>query len=144
MNYTLQFLCIRANHKKYALDIKRIIEVARIGSEGYMAAKGGDGEDVIIYGKMQLPLRCLAGILFGIDSPPSENRRVLILEFGGQMTGLLVDSVEEILRIGRDQIGLPEKVPEDLANEFYEGVIKTDEENIYILSFEKLGRMIKV
>lgn len=79
---------------------------------------------------------------FGLEKlEDSESKRVIIVEIDKKLTGLLVDSVSEVLRVsGRDVESPPEIIESDVNMEFIKAVGKIDggERIILIVNVEKI------
>lgn len=66
------------------------------------------------------------------------SNRVLVLELDGSLTGLLVDSASEILKVHEDQIEPPPGVVSAVGAEYITGVGKLKDKLIVLLDVAKL------
>lgn len=76
-----------------------------------------------------------------------KTNRVLILELGGSLTGLIVDSVSEIVKIEEDAIEPPPEMISLIGAEYVTGVGKLKDRLFVLLEIEKLLKpeeMLKV
>lgn len=64
--------------------------------------------------------------------------RVLILELGGSLTGLIVDSVSEILKLDEGSIEPPPEMISSIGAEYVTGVGKLRDRLFVLLEIEKL------
>lgn len=69
-----------------------------------------------------------------------KTNRVLILELGGSLTGLIVDSVSEIVKIEEDAIEPPPEMISSIGAEYVTGVGKLRDRLFVLLEIEKLMR----
>ncbi|SHF81926.1 purine-binding chemotaxis protein CheW [Caldanaerobius fijiensis DSM 17918] len=79
---------------------------------------------------------------FGLTQKNRDDRnRIVIVEISGRYTGLVVDSVKEVLKIKHSQIeGTPEILMDEIDQRFIRGIAKFDEYNrmIILLSVEEV------
>jgi len=62
---------------------------------------------------------------FGIaEAAPTDSTSIVVVDVGGRKTGLIVDSVSEVLRVGRDAIEPPPAVIDGVDASFVKGVGK--------------------
>ncbi|CAG1017331.1 Chemotaxis protein CheW [Burkholderiaceae bacterium] len=64
--------------------------------------------------------------------------RVLILELGGSLTGLIVDSVSEIVKIDEESIEPPPEMISSIGAEYVTGVGKLKDRLFILLEIDKL------
>lgn len=67
-----------------------------------------------------------------------KTNRVLILEIGGSLTGLIVDSVSEIVKLDEGAIEPPPEVISSIGAEYVTGVGKLRDRLFVLLEIEKL------
>lgn len=71
--------------------------------------------------------------------PQDEDTRIIIIEHGGYPIGLIVDSVEEVIRIADDKLQkLPEAAETSVSQEYISGVGMLDKRLIIILDSDKV------
>lgn len=79
---------------------------------------------------------------FGLKEKNRDDRnRIVIVEISGRHTGLVVDSVKEVVKIGHSQIeDTPEILMDEIDQRFIKGIAKFDETNrmIILLSVEEV------
>lgn len=69
--------------------------------------------------------------------------RILVAEIGGMLTGLLVDEVDQVMRISVNDIEAPPSGTSE-SNLYVKGVAKTNDKLIIILDLQKLLQDIDV
>jgi len=74
--------------------------------------------------------------LQGIEK--TKSTRVLITESGGNLVGLLVDSVSEVLRIQPESIEAPPEMISAIGVEYITGVAKVEDRLIILLDLKKI------
>ncbi len=72
----------------------------------------------------------------------AKHTRILVIEIDGNVTGFVVDSVSEVLKIPTNQIEPPpEIIISSIDSEYIEGVIKLDQKLLVLLDFRKILRV---
>ncbi len=75
---------------------------------------------------------------FNLEATISSETRIIIIDINNVKTGLIVDSISEVLRIRRDQISDPTREIAGIKGDYIEGIGMIDERLIILL---KLGRI---
>jgi purine-binding chemotaxis protein CheW len=73
--------------------------------------------------------------------PPDDRTRIIIVDLGGVKTGLVVDSVREVLNLARKDIAPPpEAISSGIDQQFISGIGKVDagKRMIVLLDVEKI------
>jgi purine-binding chemotaxis protein CheW len=64
-------------------------------------------------------------VLFGMaTSERTEQNRIVVVDIAGKTTGLIVDSVSEVLRVAKSQIEPPPALIADSETHYIDGVAK--------------------
>ncbi len=67
------------------------------------------------------------------------NTRIIVIQIGGKVTGLVVDAVESVTRVSQDSIETaPEIVTVGVESQYITGVSKQADQMIILLDFNKL------
>ena len=72
------------------------------------------------------------------SSSTNENNRIITVEIRNALIGLLVDKVNEVIRIDQNTIEPAPEVSKGIAREYLDGIAKTNEELIMLINLEKL------
>jgi purine-binding chemotaxis protein CheW len=75
---------------------------------------------------------------FDLDAPIKEETRLMVLELEIQRVAVLVDEVNEVLRVDSTTIAAPGRVVSGLAAEYISGIISRPGRTIIILNARKL------
>ncbi len=85
-----------------------------------------------------LPVIDLRG-LFGLpESEQTHDKRIMVMQVGNQTVGIIVDGVDEVLRISQDQIAPPPPTVAGLGNEYLNGLVKLDKQLLILLDIDKI------
>ena len=76
---------------------------------------------------------------FGLsEKEPEENTRIVILEIGQHIVGIVVDSVAEVVYMKRSEIESAPQVNKDDSARFIQGVCHRDDKLIILVELDKL------
>ena len=76
---------------------------------------------------------------FGLPSADvTDNSRIVVLEINGQVIGILVDSVAEVVYIKQSEMESAPNVGNDESARFIQGVCNKNGELIILVEFEKM------
>lgn len=76
---------------------------------------------------------------FGLsEKEPEENTRIVILEIGQHIIGIVVDSVAEVVYMKRSEIESAPQVNKDDSARFIQGVCHRDDKLIILVELDKL------
>ncbi len=76
---------------------------------------------------------------FGLSAGErSGGTRIVVVEFGEQTIGMVVDGVSEVLRVTADAIEPPSPVVTTLDSDYLRGIVKLDNRLIILLSMDKV------
>lgn len=132
----VRYLCAKIGGHWLGIEIDKVVEIATPGKKGL--SKLGDNEDTLTYRGATIQAIYLPKVLTGDKIRYHTASRVLISESNDQTVGLVVDSVEEIVRTSRDTLKPLEPGKTPLKNEMLAGYVDVDERRINIISLENL------
>lgn len=133
-----QIVVFKLQDQLYGVSIASVLEIIRVETVTRVPGTPHFIEGIISLRGKVVPVMDL-GVRFGLPrSGISENTRVIIVEAGGLTTGMIVDSVSEVLRLTASNI---EPVPALISAsgvEALKGVALVDGRMIIILDLGKL------
>jgi purine-binding chemotaxis protein CheW len=132
----VRYLCAKIGGHWLGIEIDKIVEIATPGEKGL--SKLGDNDDTLTYRGATIPAIYLPEVLTGDQIRYHTANRVLISETNNQTVGLVVDSVEEIVRMSKETIKPLEPGVTPLKNEMLAGYVDIDERRINIVSLENV------
>lgn len=134
----IQVACLTMGDGLYAVDIMRIKEIIRLPKLAPLPRALPFVEGVINLRGQVIPVVDLRK-RFGL--PPAENldsARLLILSVGGQLLGLVVDDVTEMITISLRDLKPPPRGVRLLGGEYMVGVCLVHEVPIMLLNIDAL------
>lgn len=140
-NDEIQVVTFKLGKEEFGIGIEEVQEINRINKitsvphtrsfiEGVMNLRGNVIPVIDLKKRFGLPLK-----------EYDEATRVIIITIMGKLTGLIVDSVSEVLRLSKDTIEpAPRIIKTNAETEFLKGVCKLDRANrmILLLAVEKI------
>lgn len=72
------------------------------------------------------------------EEEPVKDRRSVIIDMDGQIIGIIVDEVNEVLRLSTDSIDKPPAVISGITAEFLTGIGKLDDRLLIMLNVDKV------
>ncbi len=114
-------------------EILRLVEITRVPRaprfiEGVVNLRGRIIPILDLRRRFDLPL----------DASPKKKQRIMEVEVEGQVLGMIVDEVIEVVRLPVDAIEPPPAMVADIAGEYLAGVGKLPGRILIMLNFDKI------
>ena len=129
-----QFISFSVGEEEYGLELLRVKEVIRVREITWLPKAPSFVKGIINLRGDVIPIIDLRD-KFGLD--PREDTaqtRVIVVELEGRLTGLVVDSASQVVRIPGDQVDPPPAVPGSFSQELITGVGKLEDSLIILLN----------
>ena len=137
-NATQRFVVFRVGEGLYGLEISGVREIDRLRPVTRVPQSLSFVEGVIDLRGTVIPVIDLAR-RFGREATPTDRHaRIVIASLNGQLVGLVVSAVMEVLPIATAAIGPPPALTFEPQARFVAGMARHQEELITILSLERL------
>ncbi|TNC81949.1 MAG: chemotaxis protein CheW [Oleiphilus sp.] len=134
----LQYVTFRLDEETYGINVMQIQEVLR-----YTEIAPVPGAPDYVLGIINLRGNVVTVIdtrkRFGLSqSEISDHTRIVVLELEGQVIGVLVDSVAEVVYLKQSEIESAPNVGNEESARFIQGVCNKNGELIILVEFEKM------
>lgn len=135
---TSQVVNFHLGNEEYGLDIKIVQEIILVGSITQVPRVPEYVRGLInLRGKI-VPVVDLR-LRFGMDATEhGEHTRIIVLNASGHVIGIVVDAVNEVLRISQDQIEPPPVGLMGLDQTFIQGLVKREEKIMILLNVDTI------
>ena len=138
-----ELIIVEICRQKFAIDIMSVREI-----RGWSASTRLPQSPAHVLGMINLRGAVLPVIDFSSrlglgESAPNAASVVIVAEIGGQLVGLLVDAVCDILTLGDGMLQPPPDVGSRHVDEFVRGVITTNDEIITLLTLDRVIQSIE-
>ncbi|MCK9221892.1 MAG: chemotaxis protein CheW [Limnochordia bacterium] len=134
----LQFVVFSLVDEEFAIDIMQVKEIIKMATITKLPQAPDYITGIInVRGEIipVISLRQRFGIPRGEETPST---RIVIVESQGNLTGLIVDEVSEVLRLSQEAIEPPPQDVAGLRTEFIRGIGKIDGRILVILRLAQL------
>ena len=127
-----QLVVFKIGNEEFGVDISQVREIVRLLEITYMPKAPAFIEGVVNLRGQVVPIIDLAKRLGISSSPRGDATRIIVIEIGDSVVGMVVDFVSEVLRLPSENI---EEVP---------GLIETEVPEHYIRGVGKLENRLLV
>ena len=137
-NQVLQWVTFQLENETYGVDVMVVKEVLKFQD---IASVPGAPDYVLgiinIRGTVisVINTRCRFGLA---DRAADDNTRIVIIEIGQHIVGIVVDSVAEVVYLKRSEIETPPQVNKDESARFIQGVCHRDNQLLILVELDKL------
>jgi purine-binding chemotaxis protein CheW len=134
----LQWVTFQLEDETYGIDVMVVREVLK-----YQDIAPVPGAPDYVMGIINIRGTVISVIntrlRFGLsEKEPEENTRIVILEIGQHIIGIVVDSVAEVVYMKRSEIESAPQVNKDDSARFIQGVCHRDDQLIILVELDKL------
>ncbi|MDI6726512.1 MAG: chemotaxis protein CheW [Smithellaceae bacterium] len=137
----LQFVTFKLGDEEYAIDILQVREINIMKGVTKIPSSPSYVEGVVSQRGKVIPVVSLRK-KFGLPAQDHRSQaKIMIIEISGVNFGVIVDSVEEVLRIPSDVVEPPPPLAVGKSCEFIMGIAKLEERLIILV---ELGRLLAI
>lgn len=135
----MQLVSFILDSEEYGVEVLKVREIIRMTNITRVPNTPSYVEGVINLRGKVIPIISLRN-RFGLDNSEHDSRtRIIVMDMNGELTGFIVDSVAEVIRITADEIKpAPPVVAGDIAQEYLSGVINREDRLLVLLDLEKM------
>ena len=135
----LQLVICQLSNEEFGIEISKVKEIIRIPEITKIPQVPDYVEGVINLRGSIIPIINLAA-KFGVDHEKTSNdSRIVVVEIGNLVAGMVVDAVSEVLRISSENIDpTPEIIVSRITGKYIRGVGKIDDRLLILLAIEKI------
>ncbi|MDP2218371.1 MAG: chemotaxis protein CheW [Methanolobus sp.] len=135
----LQLVICQLSNEEFGIEISRVKEIIRIPGITKIPQVPGYVEGIINLRGRIIPIINLATKFNLAHEEMSDHSRIMVVEIGNMVAGMVVDSVTEVLRISSENIEpAPEIITSKITERYIQGVGKIDERLLILLDIDKI------
>jgi purine-binding chemotaxis protein CheW len=135
---SLQLVSFRLGREEYGIEITRVREIILMGPITRVPQTPAYVKGLINLRSTVIPVVDLR-IRFGLpECEATDASRIMVVNFGGKTTGIVVDAVNEVLRVSADQIASPPATVAGLGTEYLTGLVKLENQLLILLDIDKV------
>lgn len=136
--HEIQVACFRLGEDLYAADIMRIKEIIRLQKLATLPKSPPFVEGVLSLRGTVIPVVDLRRRFDLAVTPHSRDTRLLIVTVGGQVVGLVVDEVTEVISVPVRDIKAPPRMATGVGAEYLVGVCLARDSLIMLLNLDRI------
>ena len=135
---TMQLVSFRLAQEEYGVEITKVQEIILMGEITRVPQTPAYIKGLINLRSTVIPVIDLR-TLFGLpEGEVSSESRIMVMQVGTKTVGIVVDAVDEVLRISSDQIAPPPPTVANLGNEYLDGLAEMDDRLLILLNIDKI------
>lgn len=133
-----QLVVFKLENESYGVNIGMVNEIIRLQQVTKMPRSPKFVEGMINLRGKVIPVVSLRTIFCLPAAAETSESRIVVIEINGQQTGIMVDTVTEVLRIPSDAIEPPSTVISGTDSECITGIAKLEDRMITLLDLERI------
>lgn len=135
---SLQVVTFRVGNEEYGLHIMKVQEIIRVLDSVKVPKAPVYVEGVVnLRGKI-IPIIDLRKRMGKIVTPYSDASRIIVIDAGDRLAGLVVDSVIDVIMLNSDEMEQCPTIDDAKRSDYIMGIGKQEERLITVLSLENL------
>lgn len=133
-----QLVIFKLSNEAYGIDISKIQEIIRLQEITHIPKVSHFIEGVINLRGNVIPVIDLRK-RFDFEKVERDNStRIIVVEVGEYVVGMIVDAVLEVVRVSNENIEPPSNIISDIKSDYLTGVCKLDDKLIILLDISKV------
>lgn len=134
-----QCVIFKLHTEEYGVDIQQVQEIVLMQEITHYPQAGDFIEGIINLRGRVIPVIDLKKRFYGNETAAGENTRIIVLDTGSQVVGIIVDEVMEVLQLNEDMIDPPPFIiAASKSGDGVKGIGKLDNRLLIILDLSML------
>jgi purine-binding chemotaxis protein CheW len=134
---SMQLVSFRLAKEEYGVEITKVREIILMGDITRIPQTPEFIKGLINLRSMVIPVIDLR-VRFGLEvGELTDESRIMVLNVGGKTLGIIVDAVDEVLRVSNEQIAPPPTVI-GVGREYLAGLVKRDDKLLILLDIDRI------
>ncbi|MFZ5831601.1 MAG: chemotaxis protein CheW [Planctomycetota bacterium] len=135
---SLQLVSFRLGNETFGVEITNVREIILVGEITRLPETPAYVKGVINLRNTVIPVVDLR-TRFGLPAiAANDESRIMVVQLAGRLVGIVVDAVDEVFRVARDQIAPPPETVKGVGREYLSGLVKLDAALLILLDIEHL------
>ncbi len=135
---SMQLVSFRLAQEEYGIEITKVQEIILMGEITRVPQTPDFIQGLINLRNTVIPIVDLR-LRFGVSQEETtDETRIMVINVGGKTIGIIVDAVNEVLRILNDQISPPPPTVVGLGQDYLTGLVKLEQRLLILLDIDKI------
>ena len=135
---TMQLVSFHLAQEEYGIEITKVQEIILMGEITRVPQTSAYIKGLINLRSTVIPIVDLR-LRFGLPQQEStDETRIMVVNVAGKTIGIIVDAVDEVLRISHEQISPPPPTVAGLGRDYLTGLVKLQNRLLILLDIDKI------
>ena len=135
---SLQLVSFQLDQEEYGIEITKVQEIILMGEITRVPQTPVFVKGLINLRNTVIPIVDLRR-RFGMDeTETTDETRIMVVNVAGKTIGIIVDAVNEVLRVSQDQIAPPPPTVAGLGREYLTGLVKFEKRLLIVLDIDRI------
>ncbi|QDU95422.1 chemotaxis protein CheW [Lignipirellula cremea] len=135
---TLQLVSFQLAEEEYGIEINKVREIILVGEITQVPQTPAYVKGLINLRSTVIPVVDLRLRFQLSEASVTDDTRIVVINIGGKTIGIIVDAVNEVLRVSKNQIAPPPPTVAGLGHDYLVGLVKLKERLLILLDIEKI------
>ena len=135
---SMQLVSFKLGNEMYGIEITKIREIILVGEITQIPETPHYIKGLINLRSSVIPVIDLRARFSLPEGELGEESRIMVLNVGNRTIGIVVDSVNEVLRVTQDQVSPAPPTVASLGNRYMTGLVRLDEQLLILLDVDHL------
>ena len=135
---SMQLVSFKLGYETYGIEITKIREIILVGEITHVPETPPYVKGLINLRSMVIPVIDLRARFSLADAELTPDSRIMVLHVGSRTIGIMVDSVNEVLRVSQQDISPAPPTVTSAGNEYMTGLVRLKEDLLILLDVDRL------
>ena len=135
---SMQLVSFKLGDETYGIEITKIREIILVGEITQIPESPAYVKGLINLRSTVIPVIDLRVRFSLVDAELTPESRIMVLHVGSRMIGIIVDSVNEVLRVSQQQISPAPPTVASSGNGYMTGLVRLKEDLLILLDVDRL------
>ena len=135
---SMQLVSFKLSDETYGIEITKIREIILVGQITRVPETPHYIKGLINLRSSVIPVIDLRARFSLSENELTQDSRIMVLNVGRRTIGIVVDSVNEVLRVSQDQISPAPPTVASLGNQYMTGLVRLEEQLLILLDVDRL------
>jgi purine-binding chemotaxis protein CheW len=135
---SMQLVSFKLSSETYGIEITKIREIILVGEITRVPETPHYIKGLINLRSSVIPVIDLRARFSLAENELTQDSRIMVLNVGRRTIGIVVDSVNEVLRVAQDQISPAPPTVASLGNQYMTGLVRLEGQLLILLDVDRL------